>query len=188
MVYDSRTILQRPARPGSTVRLHDRSGEMARLQHRLPVRERRAMKPEPSPLPTDLRKAALDIIQAARFPMLATMDGDQPRLRPVSPVKTEEFTVYVASLRSSHKTGEVDQNRKVELCYMTEGHDQVRITGVATRVTDASVIQPIWDSNPLLRAFLGRIDNPEFILYKVTANRVRFMREWALDYQEIPLR
>ena len=143
------------------------------------------MKPQPAPLPADLRQAALDVVQAARFPMLASMDGDQPRLRPISPVKTDGFTVYVASLRSSHKTGEVETNRKVELCYMTDGHDQVRITGVANRVTDPAILQPIWDSNPLLRAFLGAIDNPEFILYKVTPNRVRFMREWALDYQEI---
>jgi general stress protein 26 len=126
-------------------------------------------------------------MRAAKFPMLATMDGDQPRLRPVSPVKTDGFTVYVASLRSSNKTGEVEQNRKVELCYMTDGHDQVRITGVANRITDPEVLQPIWDSNPLLRAFLGSIENPEFILYKVTPNRVRFMREWALEYQEIEL-
>jgi general stress protein 26 len=70
---------------------------------------------------------------------------------------------------------------------MTDAHDQVRITGAATRVTDPAVLGPIWDSNPLLRAFLGSIDNPEFILYKVTPHRVRFMREWALDYQEIAL-
>jgi general stress protein 26 len=145
------------------------------------------VKPEPVPLPSGLRQAALDVMLAAKFPMLATVDGDQPRLRPVSPVKTEGFTVYVASLHSSNKTGEVEANRKVELCYMTDGHDQVRITGVASRVTDPAVLQPVWDSNPLLRAFLGTIDNPEFILYKVTPNRVRFMREWALDYQEVSL-
>jgi general stress protein 26 len=143
------------------------------------------VKPEPAPLPSDLRQAALDAMQSAKFPMFATMDGDQPRLRPVSPVKTDGFTVYVASLRSSNKTGEVEANPKVELCYMTGAHDQVRITGVANRVTDPAVLQPIWDSNPLLRAFLGVIDNPEFILYKVTPNRVRFMREWALEYQEV---
>jgi hypothetical protein len=49
------------------------------------------------------------------------------------------------------------------------------------------VRQSIWDSNPLLRAYLGSIDNPEFVLYVVQPERVRFMREWALDYQEVPL-
>lgn len=145
------------------------------------------MKPNVSPLPSDLRPLALEVIAAAKFPMLATMDGDQPRVRPVSPVKTDGFTIYVASLRSSHKTGEIDSNQKVELCYMDQGHDQIRITGVAERVTDRPFIDEIWKANPLLRAYLGTPDNPEFVLYRVVPQRVRFMREWALEYHEVPL-
>ena len=130
---------------------------------------------------------ALETMRAAKFPMFASVDRDQPRLRPISPVKTEEFTVFVASMRSSGKTEELDRNSKVELCYLSEGHDQVRITGVVELVTDARVRQQIWDENPLLRAYLKSIDNPEFILYKVAPQRVRFMREWALEYQEVSL-
>src|SRR5438105_4003227 len=106
------------------------------------------MKPEPAPLPDDLHDLALATMRDAKFPVLATMDGDQPRLRPVSPVRTEDFTVYVASLRSSHKTGELEQNDRVELCYLSEGHDQVRITGVAELVVNRAVLQDIWDTNP----------------------------------------
>lgn len=123
----------------------------------------------------------------AKFPVLATIDGDQPRARPVSPVRTTGFTVYVASFRSSHKTGEIEDNANVELCYMSEGHDQVRITGVADLVTDRGVIQEIWDANPLLRSFLVTIDNPEFMLYRITPTQVRFMREWALEYHDVPV-
>ena len=143
------------------------------------------MKPKPAPLPDDLRDLALATIRDAKFPMLATMDGEQPRVRPVSPVRTDGFIVYVASLRSSGKTRELEQNDRVELCYLSDGHDQVRITGVADLVVDRAVLKDIWDSNPLLRAFLGTIDNPEFMLYKVVPKRVRFMREWALEYYEV---
>jgi general stress protein 26 len=97
-----------------------------------------------------------------------------------------DFTVYVASLRSSNKTGEIERNQKVELCYMTDGHDQVRITGRAELVTDRAVREGIWNENPLLRSFLGTIDNPEFMLYRIDPGRVRFMREWALDYHDLP--
>jgi uncharacterized pyridoxamine 5'-phosphate oxidase family protein len=145
------------------------------------------MKPEPAPLPADLRPLALQIVREDRFPMLATIDGDQPRVRPVSPVRVEGFVAYVASLRSSHKTGEIDSNPRVELCYMSQDHDQVRITGTAERVTDRALIDDIWASYPLLKHYLGTPDNPEFILYRIVPNRVRFMREWALEYQEITL-
>lgn len=135
----------------------------------------------------EIRDLALAVMKTALFPMFSTIDGEQPRVRPVSPVKTEGFTVYVASMRSSGKTEELIRNSRVELCYMTDGHDQVRITGVAENVVEADVRQEIWDANPLLRAYLGTIDNPEFILYRVVPQRVRFMREWALEYHEVDL-
>jgi len=145
------------------------------------------MKPKVAPLPEDLRGLALEIVRSAKFPMLATMDGAQPRLRPVSPVKTVGFTVYVASLRSSHKTIEIEANRRVELCYLDDQHDQIRITGHAERVTDRAFIDELWASYPLLRTYLGTPDNPEFILYRIVPARVRFMREWALEYHEVQI-
>lgn len=126
-------------------------------------------------------------MRAAKFPMLATIDGDQPRLRPVSPVRTDGFTVYVANLRSYGKTAEIAANPKVELCYCDGDHNQVRITGVAEIVTDRAVIDPIWQGNPLLRAYLGTADNPQLIIYRIKPLRARYMREWALEYFEIPL-
>jgi general stress protein 26 len=137
--------------------------------------------------PADLTNLALAVIAADRFPNLATIDGDQPRVRPVSPVRTDGFTVYVANLRSYHKTAEIAANPKVELCYLDEKHDQVRITGVAEVVAERTVLQEIWDANPLLRAYLGSIDNPELIVYRIRPMRVRFMREWALDYHEVSM-
>jgi general stress protein 26 len=137
--------------------------------------------------PSELVHRALAVIRGDRFPHLATIDGDQPRLRPVSPVRTDGFTVYIANLRSYHKTAEIAANPKVELCYLDEHHDQVRVTGVAEILTDRALLQEIWDANPLLRQYLGHIDNPELIVYRVRPTRVRFMKEWALDYHEVPI-
>ena len=145
------------------------------------------MKPLPAPVPEDVRELALSTMRLAKFPMLASIDGDQPRVRPVSPVKTTDFTAYIASFRSSHKTGEIQENVKVELCYMSEKHDQVRITGIAEKVVERDVIQEIWDANPLLRSYLATTDNPEFMLYRIVPMRVRFMREWALEYHDVEL-
>ena len=144
-------------------------------------------KPTPEPVdPAKVTELALAVLAADRFPDLATIDGDQPRVRPVSPVRTDRFTVYVANLRGYHKTAEIAANPKVELCYLDARHDQVRITGVAEVVTDRAVLQEIWDANPLLRQYLGSLDNPALIVYRIRPGRVRFMREWALDYHEVP--
>src|SRR5882762_5331199 len=138
--------------------------------------------------PEELRRLSEEVIRSARFPQLATMDGDQPRLRPVSPVRVDGFVIYVANLRKYHKTTEIAVNPNVELCYLDDKHNQVRITGRAEVVSDRVLLQGIWDSNPLLRNYLGSIDNPELIVYRVEPNRVRYMQEWALDYHEVPLK
>ena len=118
--------------------------------------------------------------------MLATVEPTgQPRVRPLSPVRTEAFIVFVANLRRYGKTRELADNPRCELCYLDEAHDQVRITGVAEVLTDRKTLDEIWESNPLLRRYLGTPDNPDLIIYRIRPDRVRFMREWALDYHEV---
>ena len=144
--------------------------------------------PTPSPIdPIQLPTLAQAVMRKARFPQLASLYGDQPRLRPVSPVRTDGFTAYVANLKSYHKTAEIAANPKVELCYLDEHHDQVRITGRAEVVTDRTLLAEIWEANPLLRRYLGTPDNPALIIYRIVPVRVRFMREWAIEYHEVPL-
>ena len=116
-------------------------------------------KPVPMPIdPSQVAELAMGVVKRDRFPYLATIDGDQPRLRPVSPVRTEVFTVYIANLRAYHKTVEIEANAKVELCYLDEDHDQVRITGTAEVVTNRVVLESIWEANPLMRQYLGSSD------------------------------
>ena len=143
-------------------------------------------KPVPEKVePAEVRQRALKLVKSVRFPVLASMDGDQPRVRPVSPVRTDDFVVYVANLKSYHKTGEIAHNPKVELCYVDDDHNQVRITGIAGILTDRALVEDIWKSNKLLQHYLGSIDNPALIVYKIVPQRVRYMVEWALDYYEV---
>ena len=144
--------------------------------------------PTPKPFTTEeIVPLAQRVIRRARFAQLATVEGDQPRVRPVSPVRVDGFVIYVANLRQYGKTREIAACPKVELCYLDEAHDQVRITGVAEVLTDAELLREIWDGNPLLRRYLGALENPALIIYRIVPVRVRFMREWALEYTEVPL-
>jgi general stress protein 26 len=136
--------------------------------------------------PAELVRLSHEVIRAARFPQLATVDDGQPRVRPVSPVRVDGFTIYVANLRNYHKTVEIAVNPRVELCYLDEHHNQVRITGVAEVLSDRALLQEIWDANPLLRNYLGSIDNPALIVYRIIPKRVRYMQEWAIEYYEVP--
>lgn len=143
-------------------------------------------KPQPAAIdPAQLPELAAKVIKDAKFPMLATMDGDQPRLRPVSPVRVDGFTIYIANLKSYAKTAQIKSNPKVELCYMDADHNHVRITGIAKVLEDRPLLEDIWNKNRLLEHYLGSIDNPELVVYKVEPVRVRYMQEWALEYFDI---
>jgi general stress protein 26 len=145
-------------------------------------------KPAPKTVePSEVPGLAAELVKKVKFPMLATMDGVQPRVRPVSPVRTEGFMVFVANLKSYGKTGELQANPAVELCYIDEDHNQVRITGHAEVLKDRKLLEEIWSTNRLLQHYLGSIDNPELIVYKINPNRVRFMLEWALQYYEVKI-
>ena len=146
--------------------------------------------PKPQPVKVDpdkLPELAQTVIRKAKFPMLATMEDDQPRVRPVSPVKVDGFTIYIANLKSYEKTAQIRANPKVELCYLDEDHNQVRITGRAEVVADRTLLEEIWQKNRLLEHYLGSIDNPELIVYRIVPLRVTYMQEWALRYWEVPV-
>ena len=146
--------------------------------------------PKPTPVPVtaeQLPELARAVLKADRFPVLATVDGDQPRARPITATWTDGFTVYFANLKRFHKTAELAANAKVELCFLDKGDDQVRLTGVAERVTDRATQDEAFARDALLRQYLKSPDNPEFILYRVKPTQVRFMREWALEYFDVPI-
>ncbi len=137
--------------------------------------------------PGELREVALRVVKECRFPMFGSVDGDAPRLRPVSPAWVDGFTVWVGSMKSSGKTEQIRANDKVELCFMTEEHDQVRLRGRAIETTDRERRLEIWNRYTLLRKYFKSVDNPEFILYEVRPERVLYMKEWELEYKEVAL-
>jgi general stress protein 26 len=147
----------------------------------------------PAPQPkafteSELVSLAEKAVREAKFPFLSTVDETgQPRVRPISPVRVDGFTIYVANLRSYHKTREIAANPRVELCYLSPDHDQVRITGTAEIVSNAAVLREIWEANALLRQYLPSPTDPALIVYRIVPVQVRFMREWALEYHEVPL-
>jgi general stress protein 26 len=70
---------------------------------------------------------------------------------------------------------------------MDESHNQVRLSGLAEVVTERTLLEEIWNASPLMRQFLGSLDNPQLIIYRIRPTRVRYMQEWALEYLEVPL-
>ena len=104
--------------------------------------------------------------------------------REVHLAQVRDFVLNVGELEYIDSAGLEALLKLQETCADLLG--QVRLTGVAEVVTERPLLQEIWDANPLMRQYLGSLDNPSLIVYRVRPTRVRFMREWALDYHEVP--
>ena len=113
-------------------------------------------KPIPTPLePAKVLELAQAVVKADRFrisrPWTAISRGCVRFT-----VRTDGF-VYVARLRYHRDAKSPPIPRSS--CAISTNIDRVRITGVAEIVTDRPLLQEIWDANPLLRQYLGSLDN-----------------------------
>src|SRR5437762_1242825 len=122
------------------------------------------------------------------WPRRATRNWPLRPLKERSPITANIPTCIITwPARSTNWAGATRPKSTGGLFYLDDGHNKVRITGAAEVVTDRSALEEIWNANPLLRQYLGTIDNPELIVYRIRPAGVRYMQEWALEYYEVPV-
>ena len=96
-------------------------------------------------------KRVYDFLKQAKTYYLATMDGDQPRVRPFGTVHIFEDKLYIQTGKGKAVARQIAANPKVEICAM-KGDEWVRVA--ATLVADDRVEaqESMLDAYPELRA------------------------------------
>lgn len=110
---------------------------------------------------------AIDLIRDAGFGYLATVEGNQPRVRPMMPYLTEDLELLVALLGRSRTLAQVKQNPLVEVCFVDRKMWYCRIAGKATISDDSAKKQILWENIPMLKQYFGGIDDPNFHLIEI---------------------
>jgi uncharacterized pyridoxamine 5'-phosphate oxidase family protein len=77
-----------------------------------------------------------DFLKKCKSYYIATVDGDQPRVRPFSTVHIFDNKLYIQTGKSKDVSKQIRKNPKVEICAMAEGQ-WIRIQ--ATMVEDEGV-------------------------------------------------
>jgi general stress protein 26 len=118
----------------------------------------------------------IDLIRDAGFGLLATAEGDQPRVRPMMPYLTDDNSqLLVALLGRSRTIAQIKKNPRVEICFVDRKMWYCRIVGLAKASTDSNKKQILWDNIPMLRQYFGGIDDPNFHLLEVDIKEVEAM-------------
>ncbi len=109
---------------------------------------------------------------------LATVDGDQPRVRPFGTVNVFEGKLYIQTGKVKDVSKQIHANPKVELCAFKSG-EWLRVAGKLIEDDRREARQAMLDAYPNLRAMYSEDDgNTEvFYLKDATATFSSFTKE-----------
>jgi general stress protein 26 len=109
---------------------------------------------------------------------LATCDGDQPRVRTVSPIIEDDMSMWITTRSTSRKVKQLRENPKICLAFVEppEGDKAVTVIGEAQLIPDSEKRRRIWKLAPfdLYEHFPDGPDSNDFCVLKIMANRI----EW----------
>jgi uncharacterized pyridoxamine 5'-phosphate oxidase family protein len=113
------------------------------------------------------KEEVIDLIKDAGFGYLATTEGDQPRVRPMMPLMTDDGQLLLALLGRSRSIGQIKKNPKVEFCFVDRKMWYCRVTGLAKISDDLSKKETIWNAIPMLRQYFSGPEDPNFVLAEI---------------------
>ena len=119
--------------------------------------------------------------KAGQCVYLATGEGDQPRVRPITLLDLEE-KFWIATSPRSAKARQILRNPNVEFCYpLTDecGQGYIRVSGVATVVRDPAITERIGNQVPFLMDHWSGTQDPDFCLIRITRVEVEYMEPGA---------
>ena len=97
---------------------------------------------------------------------LATMEGDQPRVRPFGTALLYEGKLYIQTGKIKPVSKQIQINPKVELCAFKDGK-WLRLSGILERDERREVKKAMLDKMPTLRAMYNEDDgNTEMFYFK----------------------
>ena len=97
---------------------------------------------------------------------LATVEGDQPRVRPFGTALLYEGKLYIQTGKIKAVSKQIQINPKVELCAFKDG-SWIRLSGILEEDDRREVKKAMLDKMPTLRAMYSEDDgNTEMLYFK----------------------
>lgn len=95
---------------------------------------------------------------------LATVEGDQPRVRPFGTVVIFEGKMYIQTGKVKDVSKQMQQNPKIEICAY-DGDKWLRIAATAVRDERVEAKEYMLDAYPQLKAMYSATDDNTEVLY-----------------------
>ena len=102
---------------------------------------------------------------------LATVEGDQPRVRPFGTAEIFEGHLYIQTGKSKNVSKQIQKNPKVEICGFNDGK-WIRVTGNLIRDDRIEAKKDMLDKNSELKNMYNENDDNTEVLYFESATAI----------------
>ena len=113
-------------------------------------------------------KRVLEFLQKAEVYYLATVEGDQPRVRPFGTVNEFEGRLYIQTGKVKPTSRQLAANSKAEICAFTDG-EWVRVSCELVEDDRFEARKSMLDAYPNLRGMYDENDGNTQVLYMKNA-------------------
>lgn len=109
-------------------------------------------------------KEVYDFLKNARIYYLATVEGNQPRVRPFGTVDIFEGRLYIQTGKSKNVSKQLRANPKAEICAFSDGK-WLRVSGTLVRDERVEAKAHMLNCYPELKAMYSADDDNTEVLY-----------------------
>ena len=106
----------------------------------------------------------VDFLKSAEVYYLATMDGDQPRVRPFGTAHVFEDKLYIQTGKVKEVSKQIHANPKVEICAFKDGQ-WLRVAGTLVEDDRIEARQSMLDAYPSLQGMYKADDGNTEVFY-----------------------
>jgi len=112
------------------------------------------------------REQIVQFLNAHPMCHLATMDGDQPRVRGMMMYRAESAGILFHTGVFKSLYGQITRNRRVEICFNDE-RTQVRVEGIARILDDISLKREIVAARPFMKPLIEERGYGVLVVFRV---------------------
>ncbi|MBN1367046.1 MAG: pyridoxamine 5'-phosphate oxidase family protein [Dehalococcoidales bacterium] len=96
---------------------------------------------------------------------LATIDGNQPRVRPFSTVNIFEDKLYILTGKKKNGSKQMMKNDQIEICAMGGDHEWIRVQAAAVNDDRVEAKESMLEAYPHLKTKYSAADDNTQVLY-----------------------
>lgn len=126
-----------------------------------------------------------EIIKDAGLGYLATLEGNEPRVRPLMPALFQDGTLLAATSKGTPKLSQIEKNNNFEICFVDKKLDQVRIQGKVSISDDMKKKEWLANAVPMLRSYFPTADDPNYVLLVLQPQKIWLIHVGEQEYTEV---